>query len=90
MPSTAANAVPEPATRPHHFTVRAEREPSVLSRVVELFVLRDLIPSRVVCEADANGIRLEVVVDGLDEVQANHVAQRIRQFPTVESVLLSG
>ena len=81
--------MPEPAPRPHHFTARAERKPSVLSRVVELFVLRDLIPTRVACDADANGIRLEVVVDGLDEVQANHVAQHIRQFPTVESLLLA-
>ena len=83
-PSAADHSAPARS----HFTVRAVREPSVLARVIELFVLRDLIPARVVCEANDEQITIEVVVDGMEAAKADHVAQRIRQFPTVESVLL--
>ena len=90
MSSTPNPCAPEaPEAARSRFTVRAVREPSVLSRVVELFVLRDLIPAHVRCEAGETTILVELTVDGLDDVQANHVAQRIRQFPTVESVLLA-
>ena len=84
VPSSLAEASPARA----HFAVRAVREASVLSRVVELFVLRGLVPTRVTSEAGAEHIRIELTVDGLEAAQADHIAQRIRQFPTVESVLL--
>ncbi len=84
----APSASDESAPARSHFTVRAVCEPSVLSRVVELFVLRDLIPARVNCEANDERLTIEVVVDGMAADRADHVAQRIRQFPTVDSVLL--
>ncbi len=76
---------PEPA---HRFTVTAHLEPSVLSRVVELFVLRDLIPHDVHCRSQGEELRVDVAVAGMDPDKAEHVAARIRQFPTVLSVLL--
>ncbi|MEQ9641661.1 MAG: hypothetical protein RIM84_16680 [Alphaproteobacteria bacterium] len=82
------NAAPEPALA-HQFTVTAHLEPSVLSRVVELFVLRDLIPHDVRCRQVGNeALRIDVAVRGLAPDKAEHVAARIRQFPAVLSVLL--
>lgn len=73
----------------HHFTVTAYLEPSVLSRVVELFVLRDLIPHDVRCRTVGDDeLRVDVAVCGLAQAKAEHVAARLRQFPTVLNVLL--
>jgi acetolactate synthase small subunit len=87
-PSEAPTPAPEPAFR---YTVTAHFEPSVLSRVVELFVLRDLIPYDLHCrQVGDDGLRIDLGVRGMTPEQADHVATRIRQFPTVLSVLLRG
>lgn len=72
------------------FSVRAAVEPSVLSRVVEQFVLRDLIPQSVTSQVLAGRaeLRVDLEVTGLTTQQAEHVAQRIRQFPPVLGVLM--
>lgn len=82
-----ARAAPAPASR---YRVHALADPSVLSRVVELFVLRDLIPDRVSAERQgADRLSIELDVAGLAEQEAGHVARRIQAFPMVTGVLLS-
>lgn len=79
----------EPAPVPSRYHVRAVADPSVLSRVVEQFVLRDLIPSHVNCRRHAaDELRIELEVVGLAEQEASHVARRLRGIPTVTGVLL--
>lgn len=78
---------PEPASSRYY--VSAVADPSVLSRVVELFVLRDLIPSRVSCRRHAGDeLRIDLEVAGLAEHEAGHVARRLRGIPTVTGVML--
>ncbi len=73
-----------------HFSVRAAADSSVLSRVVELFALRDLLPERIRCErrADDAGVAIDLEVRGLTVQQADHLACRMRTFPAVTGVLL--
>lgn len=78
----------EPAYR---FCVRAAVDPSVLSRVVELFALRDLVPHAVSSRLDDRRepeLRIDVDVCGLADNEAEHIARRIDQFMPVISVLL--
>lgn len=79
-----------PPTRRHVFAVSAAVEPSVLSRVVEMFVLRDLIPSAVRCDLidDEQRLAIAVEITELPENQANHLVLRMQQFPTVIEVTL--
>jgi len=80
---------PEPAPASHRYHVRAVADPSVLSRVVEQFVLRDLIPDRVSCRRHgADELRIDLEVAGLAEHEAGHVARRLSAFPSVTGVLL--
>jgi hypothetical protein len=80
---------PHPAAEPAwRFAVRGLLEPSVLSRVIEMFVLRDLIPHQVASRAVDDELRIDLAVRGLSAQQAEHLAQRIRQFPAVLGVLL--
>lgn len=75
----------------YRYTVRAVADPSVLSRVVELFALRDLIPTHVECRllgVQAPELRVDVSVAGLEPAQADHLAVRMRQFPMVLNVLM--
>ena len=78
----------EPAYR---FCVRSAVDPSVLSRVVELFALRDLVPHAVSSRLDDRRepeLRIDVDVCGLGDNEAEHIARRIDQFMPVISVLL--
>lgn len=79
---------PEPDRRSCRYHVRAVVDPSVLSRVLELFVLRGLVPDRVRCERRADELSIELEIAGLAEHEAGNVARRLRTFPTVTSVLL--
>jgi hypothetical protein len=85
-----ALAAPAAAAGLSRFSVRAVAEPSVLPRVVELFTLRDLVPASVRCEHHVaeGGLGIDLVVQGLTAQQADHLASRMRTFPTVTGVLL--
>ena len=88
MPSSSRPAL---APASHCFRLRAEREPSVLSRVLEMFTLRDLIPHAltcVQCPQDAGELRIDVEVSGLGAPQAESLAARMRNVVPVISVLL--
>jgi acetolactate synthase regulatory subunit len=71
------------------FTIRAVAEPQALARVLELFVLRGLVPSRFHGRVMADGrLQIDIAVGGLDAGQATHLAARLRNIILVESVLL--
>ena len=72
------------------FTVHVQPEAAALSRVLELFVIRDIVPERVSCERDdgAGRLRIDIECTGLEHAKVRHLAERIRQFPTVLSVLV--
>ena len=63
--------------------MRCAVDPSALARIVELFVLRDLIPGTVRCARTADWLDVEVVVADMDAQVAEHLVQRMRQMPVV-------
>ena len=71
------------------YTVTALAHPGVLGRVLEPFALRNLVPRRVVSTAEADGMRIDVVADGLGARESEHLCLRLRQIVPVQTVLLS-
>ena len=73
------------------YCVSAAVDPSSLARVIEQFVLRDLVPSRVssrLVEGTDPELRIDVDVAGLEDQEAEHVARKLGQFPCVMRVLV--
>ena len=74
------------------YCVSAAVDPSSLARVIEQFVLRDLVPSRVssrLVEGTDPELRIDVDVVGLEDQEAEHVARKLGQFPCVLRVLMN-
>ncbi len=90
--SSYLQAVPVPdadAVASFCYRLTAMREPSVLSRVIEMFALRDLIPEMVFCQEVAGEtpeLLIQVRVQGLDAQHACHLAQRMRNIVPVRDV----
>lgn len=85
-------ANPHPQRPVACFSVTAQRDPSVLPRVLEPFAKRGLVPSRVhASEEDAPGrpILIDVQVDGMPQAAAEKVGQTLTQTVGVQSVLVS-
>ncbi len=73
------------------FAVTAELDPSVLSRVVELFALRGLIPVEVNATREDGTdphLRIELAADGLDEAECAHLSRRMAAMVMVREVTL--
>ena len=90
--SSYLQVVPEAvAASGFYYRLTAMREPSVLSRVIEMFALRDLIPENVCCLEIAGAepeLVIQVQVRGLDRQHARHLAQRMRNIVPVREVTL--
>ncbi len=74
------------------FSIQAEAEPSVMSRVLELFAKRNLVPARWVSDVVGPGERelsIDLQVCGLSGDTALYVARCLRQLHYVDSVLIS-
>jgi len=85
-PSTLSVVEPAPSYR---YSLSAIREPSVLSRVIEMFALRDLIPHDVTCRVEEGHeprLLIELQVRGLEAQHAQHLAQRMRNIVPVLAV----
>ncbi|WP_420563482.1 hypothetical protein [Thalassobaculum sp.] len=87
---SAANAAVEPVVA--CFSITAEADPQVMSRVLELFAKRGLIPSR--WHSDLSGRRrdellIDLQVEGLDREKADLIGHAMRQMVPVMSVLIS-
>ncbi|MBT3534053.1 MAG: hypothetical protein HN478_09245 [Rhodospirillaceae bacterium] len=73
----------------HRFMIHAEAEASTLSRVIELFALRDLIPDEVSCKrAGDDGLHIHIAITGVPENQAANLADRMRNIIPVMRVVL--
>lgn len=74
------------------FSVFAAPQPGVMPRVLELFAKRGLVPTRFhgdVVGGGADGLVIEVHLDGLDGAAAEHAAQCLRGLVDVERVLVA-
>lgn len=75
----------------HHFMIQAQPDPSVLSRVLELFALRCLLPTEVTCKRAAEGdgeLQIHITMDSLPPEKAAHLAARMRNIIPVTRVVL--
>ncbi|HEY0833444.1 MAG TPA: hypothetical protein VGE72_05990 [Azospirillum sp.] len=98
MPASLSTASPPAAdTRPYDparrvaFALRADADPGVLPRVLELFAKRGLVPATFHSDhmADDDTLAIEVEVAGMARAESDHVANCLRQIPAVTLVLSS-
>jgi len=74
------------------FSVHGLADPSAMSRVIEVFAKRGLVPDRwhsTVCGQNGRELQIDLQVVGLDSDLTERVAQSLRQLVCVESVLTS-
>lgn len=74
------------------FSVTALSDAATLPRVMEVFALHGFVPSR--CHAQrtrerGDRLAIDLQMEGVDQRQADKLAQRLRAIVVVESVLLS-
>ena len=90
----ASNA-PAPSVRPEPvtcFSIRAQAEPGVMPRVLEVFAKRSLVPlrwhaDRVGGTADSEELAIDLQVAGLSPEKGAFLARCLRQIWGVETVL---
>ena len=71
------------------FNVRAEAEPQVVPRILELFALRSLVPTYFYGRLmDDGGLCIDISVSGLDIDQASHIAAQVQNIVLVASVIM--
>ena len=73
------------------FSVQAAAEPSVLSRVLELFAKRGLVPSRLHADVGGAGdtLTIDIQMEGIEPELAAYMARCMRQLAYVDCVLTS-
>jgi acetolactate synthase small subunit len=75
----------------HHFLIQAQPDPSVLSRVLELFALRCLLPTEVAYKRTGEGdgeLQIHISVENITPEKAAHLATRMRNIIPVTRVVL--
>ena len=85
------------AAETHCFAVRAEVTPGMMSRVLELFAKRNLVPTRwhsdvivaPVRDGGATTLQIDLQMEGIEADLAAYIARCLRQIYGVESVLTS-
>lgn len=88
-----AEPSPRPGTRPntgaYHFMIQAEADASTLSRVLEIFAQRDLIPDEVTCKrTNGDELHIHMAISRLPADKAANLADRIRNIIPVMRVVL--
>ena len=94
---SAVPVVPHPAVETHCFAIRADSTPGMMSRVLELFAKRNLVPTRwhsdviVAPPRDGGGssLQIDLQMEGIEAELAAYIARCLRQIYGVESVLTS-
>lgn len=94
---SAVPVVPHPAVETHCFAIRADSTPGMMSRVLELFAKRNLVPTRwhsdviVALPRDGGGssLQIDLQMEGIEAELAAYIARCLRQIYGVESVLTS-
>ena len=85
------------AAETHCFAIRADATPGMMSRVLELFAKRNLVPTRwhsdvIVAPVRDGGqatLQIDIQMEGMDAELAAYVARCLRQIYGVDSVLTS-
>jgi len=88
--SASAHVRPRQAERVACFAVQALADPGLLSRVLELFAKRGLVPERFFAQAEGRereSLTLDIQVAGFDPQLTDYVARCLRQIPQVTAVL---
>ena len=88
---------PVSAAETHCFAIRADATPGMMSRVLELFAKRNLVPTRwhsdvIVAPARDGGhttLHIDIQMEGIEAELAAYVARCLRQIYGVDSVLTS-
>ena len=70
------------------YQATAEPDPGMLIRILNLFALRDHVPSRVRSRVLAGRLQVEVDVANLTDTEAEQIAQRMRAMVGVSTVRL--
>jgi hypothetical protein len=86
---TESASRPQPGT--HHFLIQAQPDPSVLSRVLELFALRCLLPNDVAYKRTGEGdgeLQIHISMENITPEKAAHLAARMRNIIPVNRVVL--
>ena len=69
------------------FSVRAAAEPQAMPRLLELFAARSIVPERWRAERVGTDLRLAIEVADMDRLEAERLAERMRQMVLVHRVL---
>ncbi|MDP6872928.1 MAG: hypothetical protein QF521_05325 [Alphaproteobacteria bacterium] len=91
----SSDAAPRSAAEIHYFQIQSEPEASALSRVLELFALRDMIPGEVTCKHMHDGdagrggsLHIHIAIADMPPHQAANIAARMRNIIPVTRVVL--
>ena len=95
MPTLSAPGVESRPFDPDYtacFSIQANADPGVMSRVLELFAKRGLVPSS--WHSRVGGIQddeliIDLQMQGMVRSEADYVASCLRQIPDVDTVLTS-
>jgi len=89
VPAAPAEARPTDPARHVSFAVRADADPGVLPRVLELFAKRGLVPAAVRSDLASDAMTLDIAVEvsGMVRAESDHVANCLRSIPLVGHVL---
>ncbi|MCF8465890.1 MAG: hypothetical protein K9G33_00660 [Sneathiella sp.] len=71
-----------------HFTIQSAIEPSVLSRIVENFALRNLVPENLHARRENDHLVISLTIAGLDPNVSEHLRMRMQNILPVNSVEL--
>ena len=72
------------------YAVQAVADPGIMTRLLELFAKRGLVPSRihaVLAEPERDELLIDIQVSGLTPDEGEHIARCLRQQVLVSSVL---
>ena len=92
MPPLLATVADDDLSLTACFCVHAHAEPGVMSRVLELFAKRGLVPSAwhsAVCGTDQSELTIDIQMHGLGRELTDYIAACLRQIAYVEVVLTS-
>ena len=92
-PSQQSRALaPLAAAETHCFAIRADATPGMMSRVLELFAKRNLVPTKwhsAVFGPGGEDLQVDIQMEGIEAELAGYIARCLRQIYGVDSVLTS-
>ena len=89
MPPAADRPAHPPSQPTHRFSVLAAAEPSVISRALDLFAKRGLVPERVDARRTGPAMAIDLEVADLPQDIAEHIMRCLSTMVMVERVLMT-